>query len=283
MIGTETKEEDFVENLFITNTHNYLLFFTNKGKLYWLKAYDVPEAGRYSSGKAIVNLIKLEKDEKITTLIPIKDFNKGYLVMVTKNGLIKKTQLKLFSNPRSNGIRCINLKSKDEMIKALWTDGFQKLILATANGMASKFDEINIRPMGRGAAGVKAMRLKSGDKAVGMGISKDELTLLSVTENGYGKRTIISDYRLIRRGGSGVINIKTSPRNGKVVAIQTVNDNDELFLITAKGIMLRTKVKNISIGKSNISKSGWIIKGLIKAATPKTPPITLFTTPPAIC
>ncbi|MBU2639663.1 MAG: DNA gyrase subunit A, partial [Nanoarchaeota archaeon] len=251
MVGTGTKEEDFVENLFITNTHNYLLFFTNKGKLHWLKAYDLPEAGRYSTGKAIVNLLKLEKDEKVTTLIPVKDFGKGYLVMVTKNGLIKKTQLKLFSNPRSNGIRCINLRNKDELIKALWTDGFQKLILATANGMASKFDEINIRPMGRGAAGVKAMRLKAVDKVIGMGIAKDELTLLSVTENGYGKRTIISDYRLIRRGGGGVINIKTTPRNGKVVAIQTVDDKDELFLITSKGIMLRTKVKNVSqIGRN---------------------------------
>jgi DNA gyrase subunit A len=171
--------------------------------------------------------------------------------MVTRNGLIKKTQLKLFSRPRSNGIRCINLRGSDELITALWTDGYQKLILASEKGMASKFDEINVRPMGRGAAGVKAMRLKAGDKLVGMGISKDELTLLTVTENGFGKRTIISDYRLIRRGGSGVINIKTSPRNGKVVAIQTVNDNDEVFFITAKGIMLRTKVKNISqIGRN---------------------------------
>ncbi len=251
VIGTDTKEEDFVENLFITSTHNYLLFFTNKGKLHWLKAYDVPEGSRYSGGKAIVNLLKLEEGEKITTLIPVKDFLKGYLVMVTKNGLIKKVQLKLFSNPRSSGIRCINLREKDELVNVICTDGYQKLILASSDGMAVKFDEIGIRPMGRTAVGVRAMRLKGNSKLIGLGIARDDLTLLTVTENGYGKRTVISDYRLIKRGGSGVINIKTSVRNGKVVAIQTVNDNDEVFFITAKGIMLRTKVKNINtIGRA---------------------------------
>ncbi|MAG52382.1 MAG: DNA gyrase subunit A [Nanoarchaeota archaeon] len=249
--GTGTKEEDFVENLFITSTHDYLLFFTNKGKLYWLKAYEIPEASRYSTGKAIVNLIKLEKDEKVTTLIPIKDFSKGYLVMVTKKGLIKKTKLQLFSKPRSNGIRCITLRGNDELINVLETDGFKQLILGTKDGMAVKFDEIGIRPMGRGAAGVKAIRLKGKDEIVGMDMAGDDFSLLTLTENGYGKQTPLKDYRLIKRGGSGVINIKTSSRNGRVIGIKTVNEEDELFLITSNGIVLRTKTKNISkIGRA---------------------------------
>ena len=249
--GTGTKEEDFVENLFITSTHDSILFFTNKGKLFWLKGYDIPEGSRYSPGKAIINLLKLEEGEKITTLIPVKDFNKGYLVMVTKNGLIKKTRLQLFSRPRSNGIRCITLRDKDELINVLSTDGYQKLIIGTKNGMAVKFDEIDIRPMGRGAAGVKAARLKSDDKIVGMDVVKEGLSLLTLTENGYGKRTELNDYRLIRRGGSGVINIKTSDRNGNVIGIKTISEEDEVFLITSNGIMMRTKIKNISkIGRN---------------------------------
>jgi DNA gyrase subunit A len=249
--GAGTKEEDFVENLFVTNTHNYLLFFTNKGKLYWLKAYSVPEGSRYSGGKAVVNLLNLEEGEKITTLIPVKDFKKGYLVMGTKKGLIKKCKLELFSRPRSNGIRCINLRDKDELINVINTDGYQKLIIGTKNGMGIKFDEIDVRPMGRTASGVKAARLKASDEVIGMDIADENLGLLTLTENGFGKRTDMKDYRLIRRGGSGVINIKTSPRNGKVIGIKTVSEEDELFLISSKGIMLRTKVKNISkIGRA---------------------------------
>jgi DNA gyrase subunit A len=249
--GTGTKEKDFVENLFITSTHDYILSFTNKGKLYWLKAYEIPEGGRYGTGKAIVNLLKLEEGEKITTLIPVKDFKKGYLIMITKNGLIKKTRLELFSRPRINGIRCVNLREKDELINVMETDGYQKLIIGTKNGMAVKFDEIDVRPMGRGAAGVKAVRLKEKDEIIGLDMVKDGLALLTLTENGFGKRTELEDYRLIKRGGSGVINIKTSDRNGKVVSIKTVNDEDEVFLITSNGIMMRTKIKNINkIGRN---------------------------------
>ncbi|MAF50964.1 MAG: DNA gyrase subunit A [Nanoarchaeota archaeon] len=249
--GAGTKEADFVENLFITSTHDYILFFTNRGKLYWLKAFYVPEGSRYSSGKAIVNLLKLEEGEKITTLIPVKDFSKGYLVMLTKKGQIKKTRLELFSKPRSNGIRCINLKGGDELINVMETDGYKQLILATSNGNAVKFDEIGVRPMGRGASGVRAVRLKGDDSIVGMDIAKDGISLLTLTENGYGKRTELKDYRLIKRGGSGVINIKTSDRNGKVIGVKAVKEEDEVFLITSKGIMLRTSVKNISkIGRA---------------------------------
>jgi len=251
IIGTEAKEGDFVENLFITSTHDYLLFFTNKGKLYWLKAYDIPEGARYSSGKAIVNLLNLENDEKVNTLIPVKDFTKGYLVMLTKKGLIKKCKLELFARPRSNGVRCVTLKEKDELINVIHTDGSQKLILGTRKGMAVKFDEGNVRAMGRSASGVRAIRLKAGDVVVGIDLADEKLSLLTLTENGYGKRTEIQDYRLIRRGGSGVINIKTTSRNGNVIGIKTVTEDDELFLITQKGIILRTETKNISkIGRN---------------------------------
>ena len=251
VIGTGTKEEDFVENLFITSTHDYILFFTNSGQLYWLKAYDVPEGSRQSNGKAIVNLLNLKENEKITTTIPDKDYGKGYLLMITKKGLIKKCRLELFSRPRSNGIRCVNLRDKDELISVIATDGYQKLIIGTKNGLGVKFDEIDVRPMGRGATGVKAVRLKANDEVVGMDVSNDNLSLLTLTENGYGKRTELNDYRLIKRGGGGVINIRTSERNGKVIGVKTVDDNDEVFLITSKGIMLRTKIKNISkIGRN---------------------------------
>ncbi|MBI2105258.1 DNA gyrase subunit A [Candidatus Woesearchaeota archaeon] len=251
IIGTDTKEEDFVENLFVTSTHNYILYFTNLGRLYWLKAYDVPTANRYSGGKAIVNLLKLKDNEKVTTMMPIKDFEKGYLLMITKKGLIKKTQLHYFSNPRSSGINCVNLRDNDELVKVLATDGNKKLIIATKKGMAIKFDEINVRPMGRNATGVRAVRLRSGDDVVAMDFADDDLTLLTACRNGFGKKSKIGDYRLIRRGGSGVINIKNLVRNGDVIGALAVNEEDDIIFITEKGIVMRTKVKNIStIGRN---------------------------------
>jgi len=251
IIGTDTKEEDFVENLFVTSTHNYILYFTNLGRLYWLKAYDVPTANRYSGGKAIVNLLKLKENEKVTTMMPIKDFDKGYLLMITKKGLIKKTQLHYFSNPRISGINCANLRDKDELVKVLATDGNKKLIIATKKGMAVKFDEINVRPMGRNASGVRAVRLKAGDEVVAMDFANDELSLLTACKNGFGKKSKIEDYRLIRRGGSGVINIKNLTRNGDVIGALAVDEEDDVIFITEKGIVMRTKVKNVStIGRN---------------------------------
>ena len=171
--------------------------------------------------------------------------------MLTKKGLIKKCKLELFARPRSNGVRCVTLKEKDELINVIHTDGSQKLILGTRKGMAVKFDEGNVRAMGRSASGVRAIRLKAGDVVVGIDLADEKLSLLTLTENGYGKRTEIQDYRLIRRGGSGVINIKTTSRNGNVIGIKTVTEDDELFLITQKGIILRTETKNISkIGRN---------------------------------
>ncbi|MBS3151068.1 DNA gyrase subunit A [Candidatus Woesearchaeota archaeon] len=251
MIGTETKEEDFAEELFVTSTHNHILYFTNLGRLYWLKAYEIPTANRYSTGKAIVNLLRLKEGEKVTTMMPIKDFGKGYLIMITKKGLIKKTQLHYFSNPRSSGINCVNLRDKDELVKVLATDGHKKMIIATKKGMAVKFDEINVRPMGRNAAGVRAVRLRGGDEVVAMDFAEDNLALLTACRNGYGKKSKIGDYRLIRRGGSGVINIKNLVRNGDVIGALAVDEEDDVIFITEKGIVMRTKVKNIStIGRN---------------------------------
>ena len=247
VIATKTKEEDFVEDIFITSTHSYLLFFTNKGNVQWLKAYKVPEESRIAKGKAIVNLLNL-KDEKITAVIPVREFKKGYyLLMATKNGIVKKTDLSAYSRPRANGIRAINLDSNDELINAVLTDGTKNILLATKNGMAVKFSEKDARPIGRTSRGVRGIRLKQGDYVIGMIIAEDNHTLLTVTENGYGKRTIIEEYRLINRGGSGVINIQCTERNGKVIAIKSVNGDDGIILISRKGIIIRMSTNGISV------------------------------------
>ncbi len=252
IIATETKEEDFVAHLFVTNTHNYILFFTDKGNVFWLKCYKVPDASRYSKGNNMVNLISLEKDEKITEMIPIKEFRENmYLLMATKKGVLKKTGLMEYSNPRKNGIIAINLRENDRLIDVKLSDGEQKYIIATRNGLAVKFDEKDVRAVGRNATGVRGIKLQGNDEAIGLELAtNDHDTLLTVTEKGHGKRSLIEDYRLIKRGGKGVINIKTS-ENGKVVAIKTVNDNSELILITKKGILIRISLKDIrTIGRN---------------------------------
>jgi len=248
VIAAGTKEEDFVENLFIANTHSYVLFFTNKGKLRWLKVYEIPEAGRAAKGTAVVNLLHLGEGENITALVPVKNFEQGYLVMATKKGTIKKTSVKLFSRPRKSGIIAMNLDEGDELIDVKLTDGNQQIIIATREGMAVKFNEANVRPMGRTARGVRGIRLKrEGDYVIGMVVAKDDETLMTITENGYGKRTLVSEYRLISRGGSGVTNIICSERNGKVVDVKSVKDEDELMLISQKGIGIRVNAKDISV------------------------------------
>ncbi|MBU0757602.1 MAG: DNA gyrase subunit A [Nanoarchaeota archaeon] len=249
VIGAETKEEDVIEHIFIANTHSYMLVFSNKGKIYWLKVYKVPEVGRYSKGKAIVNLIEgIEKDEKISAVIPIKEFDdKHFLMFATKKGIIKKTNLALYSRPRQGGIWAINLDQGDDVIDVVLTDGEKRIILASSNGQAVKFNETDARPLGRYSKGVIGMRLKKDDVLVGMVIAEDEKTLLTITENGYGKRTIFSEYRLINRGGSGVINIQTTDRNGKVVAVKSVTDEDELIMISKDGMAIRTSCKYISV------------------------------------
>ncbi len=253
IIGAETKEDDYIEHLFTTSTHNHLLLFTNLGKVHWLKAYDIPEAGRYSKGKAIINIVRVEKDEKITAIIPVKEFSKElYLVAITKKGLIKKTSLQEYSNPRKGGIIAINLKDDDKLVNVKITNGKELLIIATQKGMAVKFNEEDVRPVGRNASGVRGIKLEE-DEVVGMEIAKEEDTLLTVTENGFGKRSLISDYRLISRGGKGVINIKDIERNGNVVGIKVVNNYDELIFVSRKGMISRISLKDISIIGRNTS------------------------------
>ncbi|MBI4448058.1 DNA gyrase subunit A [Candidatus Woesearchaeota archaeon] len=252
VIGTETKEDDVVEHLFTASTHSHLLFFSNKGKVRWLKTYQIPTASRYAKGKALINLMPIEEGERINNIIPIKSFDdKHFLIMVTKKGMAKKTPLMAFSKPRKAGIIAINLKEGDELVQVRLTPGKLRFIIGTKKGLALKFDEKNVRPMGRNSTGVRGIRLGKGDEVVGIEVALEIATLFTVTENGYGKRTTISDYRLVHRGGKGVINIKTNERNGSVVGIKTVMEKDELILTTTKGVVIRIPVEGVSsIGRN---------------------------------
>ena len=243
IIAAGTKEEDFIEDLFTAETHDYVLFFTNKGKVHWLKVYEIPEGSRQAKGNAIVNMLNL-KDEKVTACVPVKNFKEGHVFMSTKKGIVKKTPLENFSSPRKGGIVAVSLNG-DELINVVLTDGNQNIIIATKDGMAVKFSEKDVRAMGRNSYGVRGIKLKDKDEVVDMVIAKEENSLLTITENGYGKRTRISEYRLINRGGSGVINIQCTDRNGKVIAVKSTND-DELMFISKKGILIRTSAFEIS-------------------------------------
>jgi DNA gyrase subunit A len=246
--GMETKETDFVEHLFIASTHDYILYFTTAGRCYWLKVHAIPQGGRMAKGKNIANLLQLTQGEVITAFVPIKQFDEEhFIVMATKSGQIKKTALSSFSNPRKAGINAMDLPEDDELIEAGITDGTNEIILATRNGLAVRFHEEHVRPMGRGAYGVRGVTLEEDDLLVGMVVVKRSTALLSVTENGYGKRTEIADYRLTNRGGKGVINIKTTERNGKVVAVKEVVDDDELMIITHCGIIIRMGIAKLRL------------------------------------
>ncbi len=251
IIATGTKEEDFVEDLFIANTRSSLLFFTNKGKVHWVKVYQIPEASRIAKGTAIVNLLQLEEGEKVQTFIPIVEFDpKKYLFFVTKNGTVKKTSLEEFSNPRKGGIIALGIDEGDSLISVLLTDGKKDIIIATEEGMAIRFNEDDVRVMGRTAYGVIGIKLKDTN-VVGAVVADETKTLLSITEKGYGKRTPISEYRLIGRGGVGVINFNITDKTGKVVAVKEVVPDDGLMLISKNGIIIRTKVGQISeIGRN---------------------------------
>ena len=248
IIATDIREGDFVEQLFVAHSHSYILFFTGKGQVHWLKVYQIPEGSRQAKGKAIVNLVNIEPGEKVTAAIPIAKFDdKHNLIMATRKGIVKKTNLVYYSRPRKGGIKAILLDQDDELIDVKLTDGSQQILLATKNGSAVKFNEKDARPIGRTAHGVRGIRLRQDDKVVGMVIADDDKTLITITENGFGKRTKISEYRLINRGGYGVINIKCSERNGKVVEIKTVDDEDEVMFISKNGIIIRTRVHGISV------------------------------------
>jgi DNA gyrase subunit A len=245
--GADIKEEDFIEDLFIASTHDNLLFFTDKGKAYVLKVYDIPQASRISKGKAIVNMLAISSGEKITSSIPVKNFEEGnFLMMITRAGKIKKTKLSAFANIRKSGIIAISLASDDRLISAKQTSGKDEIVIATKEGKAVRFSEKDIRDMGRGASGVRGIKLGKKDAVIGMEVVTDkEATLLSVTENGFSKRTQTQEYRIQSRGGKGIINLKVTSKNGPVVGFNLVSDKDDLMIITSKGMVVRCAVKSI--------------------------------------
>ncbi|RKY88365.1 DNA gyrase subunit A [candidate division KSB1 bacterium] len=245
-IGATTKEEDFIEHLFIASTHHYILFFTDRGRCYWLKVYEIPQAGKLSRGRAIVNLIKISKGEKITAFVNVKEFDdKHYIIMATKKGIVKKTVLYAYGHPRKGGINAISIRDEDKLIGAKLTDGTQDIVLGTHNGKAIRFNESRVRAMGRTATGVKGINLAKDDYVVGMVVIKREASLLVVTDKGFGKRSSIHDYRITNRGGVGIITIKTTERVGKMITIMEVVDNDDLMIITEKGVVIRLRIADI--------------------------------------
>ena len=249
--GISTREEDFVKQIFTTSTHDTVLFFSNKGKLYRLRGYEIPEAGRTAKGTAIVNLLSLDAGEKISAIIPISNFEDGkYLLMATRNGLIKKTALQEYNSTRKTGLLAITLKDDDELIDVRLTDGEDNVVLVTSKGMCITFDEKDVRPVGRAAQGVLGIRLDEDDFVIGMeSILADnkKATLLAITENGFGKRTELDEYRVQNRGGKGVITYKITPKTGNIVGIRVTNEDDDAMLITNSGTIIRIKVKDVSI------------------------------------
>lgn len=245
------KEEDFVKKIFTCSTHDYLLFFTNNGQVYWLKVYHIPEASRESKGKHIANVIEMQPNERVTAVIAVPDFQKGYLFMATQKGTVKKTSIEEFANPRKGGIRAINLDEGDTLVNVRYTKGDQEIILATKEGQANRFNEEDVRPMGRAAYGVRGIRLEENDHVIGMLAAEENMEILTLTEDGYGKRTPVSEYRLCNRGGKGVTNIKITDKNGPVQTVMLVDGSEDLMLISKQGIGIRMKCSEIStIGRA---------------------------------
>jgi DNA gyrase subunit A len=247
--GAGTKEDDFIEHMFIASTHQYILFFTDKGRVYWLKVHEIPEGGRAARGRSILNILQKEKEELITAFVAVKEFSDDqYLIMATEQGTVKKTVLSAYGNVRKGGINAINLKKNDRLIEVKMTDGTNDIMIGTRNGFAVRFHEKDARDMGRTATGVRGVRLGKGDKAVGLLVIKRQgMSVLVVTEKGYGKRSDVNDYRLTHRGGKGVITVKTSDKIGKMIALMEVNDNDELVIISTKGMVIRQSMKDIRV------------------------------------
>lgn len=244
--GAATKEEDFIEHLFIASTHQYILIFTNRGKCYWLKVYEIPQAGKGSKGRAIVNLINIEKDENIASIVNVRQFdNDHYVMMATQKGIVKKTVLSAFGNPRKGGINAINIREDDKLIESKVTDGSQEIVLGTYGGKAIRFLESDVRDMGRQATGVSGITLAKNDYVIGMVTVRSDSTLLVITEKGFGKRTPIKEYRLTRRGGKGVVTVNTTERVGKMIAIKDVAEDDDFMIITTSGNVIRQSVKQI--------------------------------------
>jgi len=246
--GADMRHEDSVEHLFIASTHHYILFFSDRGRAYWLKVYEIPQIGRGSRGRAIVNLLYVEKGEKIAAVVPVKSFDEEkFLFMATQKGVVKKTALSAFSNPRKTGINAISIRPGDQLIGANLTDGNQDVVLGTREGKAIRFNESRVRPMGRVASGVKGITLADKDEVIGMVVIRRDGTLMVVTENGYGKRSAYADYRVTSRGGKGIITLHTTSRVGKMIALMDVLDADDILLITVNGKVIRQRIKDIKV------------------------------------
>ena len=251
-VGMKTRDEDFVDNIFIASTHSYLLFFTDRGRVYWLKVHEIPDVGPQGKGKAIVNLVSLQAGEKMAAVCAVRDFEKaGFIFLATRKGIVKKTELAAFSKPRPSGIIALGVEEGDIVIEATLTSGQDEILLATREGMAIRFREADVRSMGRGAYGVKGVELEEADQVVGMQVVTGQGTLLTVTEHGYGKRTDLGEYRVQSRGGKGLIDIKTVPRNGRVVGVELLRADEGVMLITEQGMIIRLNTKDIStIGRN---------------------------------
>jgi DNA gyrase subunit A len=247
--GAGTKEDDFIEHMFVASTHQYILFFTDRGRCYWLKVHEIPEGGRTAKGRSIVNLLDKDKDENISAFVAVKEFrDDSYLIMVTEKGTVKKTVLSAYGNVRKGGINAINLVSGDRLIEVKMTDGTNDIIIGTRNGFAIRFNEQNVRDMGRTATGVRGIRLGKGDLVVGLlVIRRQGMSVLVVTEKGFGKRSDINDYRITNRGGKGVITVKTTDKVGKMIALMEVTDKDELVIISTQGMVIKQSVKDIRV------------------------------------
>ena len=252
--GATAKEDDFLEHLFIAGTHDYVLFFTDKGRCHWIKVYDIPQAGKGSKGRAIVNMLTLEQNEKVAAYVAVKEFDeKHFVAFATKQGVIKKTALTEFSNPRKGGINAITIDDKDALIEAKITDGTADIMLGTEQGQAIRFHESEVREMGRTAGGVKGIDLEKGDAVVGMVMLKRDASILVVSEHGYGKRSELRDYKVQHRGGSGLITMKATDKTGKMISIMEVVDDDDLMIITSKGVVIRQNVRDIKVISRNTS------------------------------
>jgi len=248
IIGLSTREEDFVEKLFTTSTHDYILFFTTKGRVFRLKAYEIPEAGRQAKGTAIVNLLQLDPEEKVTTVIPIKEYKEGlYLLLATKNGVVKKTDLMEYDRIRKGGLIAVTLRENDELIDVRLTDGTKDIMLVTKNGLSIRFNECDVRPLGRVSMGVRGIRLAEDDVVIGMGSFIENTSLLVVTERGFGKRTCLEEYKVQTRGGKGILTYRVTEKTGKIVGMKLVDERDDIMMINSDGTVIRINVKDISI------------------------------------
>jgi DNA gyrase subunit A len=246
--GMGTKEDDWVEHLFIASTHDYVLFFTNSGRVYWLKVYDIPQGGRAARGKPIVNLVQVSSEERIAAFLAVREFRDDrYILFATRRGVVKKTALAAYGNPRATGINAINIDADDELIEAQITDGTNDVVLATSRGLSIRFTEKDVREMGRTATGVRGIQLERDDHVIGMVVIRRDATLLVVSERGLGKRSVLADYRVQKRGGKGIITLKCTDKTGAVVALKEVIPDDELMIVTRHGVIIRLPVEGIRV------------------------------------